>query len=124
MRNRLIPLLLALLGLIIFLARRRAQKRRASAAGGFPPPGQERPPNPGPRARPSASGARAADDPYTVLGVSRSATQDEIRDAFRARMSEYHPDKVEHLGKELRELAHQKTVAIQRAYARLKRSGA
>jgi DnaJ-domain-containing protein 1 len=34
-------------------------------------------------------------------------------------MTEYHPDKVTHLGKELQELAHRKVLEIQRAYQQL-----
>lgn len=34
-----------------------------------------------------------AQDPYTVLGVSRQATTDEIRKAFRALAKKYHPDR-------------------------------
>jgi DnaJ-domain-containing protein 1 len=34
-------------------------------------------------------------------------------------MTEYHPDKVAHLGEELQELAHQKVLQIQRAYHQL-----
>lgn len=32
------------------------------------------------------------DDPYKVLGVSPSATQDEIKKAYRRKTKEYHPD--------------------------------
>jgi DnaJ-domain-containing protein 1 len=35
-------------------------------------------------------------------------------------MQEYHPDKVSHLGEELQEVAHRKTLEIQRAYERLR----
>lgn len=32
------------------------------------------------------------DDPYKVLGISRDATKEEIKKAYRARAKEYHPD--------------------------------
>ena len=58
-------------------------------------------------------------DPYEVLQVSRAASRREIRAAYRARMHEYHPDKVSHLGEELQRLAHEKSQEIQRAYREL-----
>jgi len=60
-------------------------------------------------------------EPHRVLGVAPSASRAEIDAAYRARMHEYHPDKVSHLGEDLQKLAHEKAVAIQRAYAALKR---
>jgi hypothetical protein len=61
-------------------------------------------------------GESASADPYTVLGVDRGASPDEIRAAHRRMVAQYHPDKVSHLGKELQEMAHQKLIAIQQAY--------
>lgn len=58
-------------------------------------------------------------DPHEVLGIDRTASQREIQSAYRARMQEYHPDKVSHLGEGLQELAHAKTQEIQRAYKEL-----
>jgi len=55
-------------------------------------------------------------DAYEVLGVPRNASREAIRTAYRARMKEYHPDKVAHLGEELQTLAHEKAQEIQRAY--------
>jgi len=59
------------------------------------------------------------EDPYTVLGVSRNATQEEIKKAYYKLAAKYHPDKVEHLGDEFKELAHKKFINIQKAYRKL-----
>jgi uncharacterized membrane protein YkvA (DUF1232 family) len=77
----------------------------------------------GPGGDRSSSGESAESDssPYAVLGVSRGASQEEIRKAYRARMQEYHPDKVSHLGEDLQELALRRSQDIQRAYQRLRR---
>jgi len=55
-------------------------------------------------------------DPYQVLGLKAGAPPDEIRAAYRSAAQAYHPDKVSHLGPELRELAQKKFVEIQNAY--------
>lgn len=55
-------------------------------------------------------------DPYTLLGVERGASPDEIRTAYRRLVAQYHPDKVSHLGREFQEMAHQKLIAIKQAY--------
>ena len=52
-----------------------------------------------------------------VLGVSRQASEEEIRAAYRRLMSQYHPDKVAALGQELRDLAERKSKEIGAAYA-------
>jgi hypothetical protein len=69
--------------------------------------------------RGSASEESKPFDVYEILGVSRSASDDAIRAAYRARMKEYHPDKVAHLGEELQQLANEKPQQIQRAYREL-----
>ena len=58
-------------------------------------------------------------DPYQILGIPTSSSQETIRNAYRSRMTEYHPDKVTHLGSELQELAHRKALEIQKAYQQL-----
>jgi DnaJ like chaperone protein len=60
-------------------------------------------------------------DPYAVLGVTRGASAEEITRAYREQMRRYHPDRVAHLGEELRQLAHSKVLEIQRAYAEIGR---
>ena len=60
-------------------------------------------------------------DAYVVLGVNRNASPEEIRAAYRREMSNYHPDKVAHLGKDLQDLAKIKAQEINRAYEELTR---
>jgi preprotein translocase subunit Sec63 len=60
-------------------------------------------------------------DPFSVLGIRRGANQEEVRAAYRQKMSKYHPDKVAHLGSEFQQLAERKAQAINRAYTELLR---
>lgn len=64
----------------------------------------------------------AEKDPYKVLGVSRNATPEEIKSAYRKQAQRYHPDRVSHLGEELQQLAKQKFLEIQKAYEILLRN--
>ncbi len=75
----------------------------------------------GGRGAPAGPASANAFDAYEVLGVTHSASSDEIQSAYRARMGEYHPDKVAHLGEALQKLAHEKSQEIQRAYRELRR---
>jgi uncharacterized membrane protein YkvA (DUF1232 family) len=61
------------------------------------------------------------EDPYKILGIERGAPKDEIKTAYKRLAARYHPDKVQHLGKEFQELANKKFVAIQKAYDMLMR---
>lgn len=59
-------------------------------------------------------------DPWELLGVAPGATPEAITRAYREQMKRYHPDRVAGLGDDLQRLAHERTVAIQRAYATLR----
>ena len=61
-------------------------------------------------------------DPYKVLGVSRDATQDEIRAAYLALVKKYHPDKYQ--DDSLKEIADERLKEINEAYDLLTRKGA
>ncbi len=96
------------------------------------PPPRRRPPAGGRSSDPSGSpsgsqGRRPATksqsdlvlDPYEILGINPGAGSADIKKAYRRMIAQYHPDKVAHLGEELRETAHRKTLEIQQAYEEL-----
>jgi DnaJ-domain-containing protein 1 len=60
-----------------------------------------------------------ARDPYTVLGIPPGSSKDEIRKAYHGLSKKYHPDMVNHLGAEFRDLAHKKFINIRKAYETL-----
>ena len=55
-----------------------------------------------------------AKDPYSVLGVSRSATDDEIKKAYRELARKYHPDN--YAGNPLSDLVEEKMKEVNEAY--------
>lgn len=82
-----------------------------------PPPGAPEPPRPG--EAPAGTPLETTPAPAhwsTVLGTASTASVEEIREAYRRLVGQYHPDKVAQLGPELQALANQKTQAITAAY--------
>ena len=105
---------LLLIAALIYFYRNRLRESAARATRDSEGQGQREGSSPGQAAAPEGSF-----DPYEVLGIPPSATREAIRVAYKARMTEYHPDKVAHLGEELQELAHRKALEIQKAYQQL-----
>jgi hypothetical protein len=60
-------------------------------------------------------------DPFEVLGLPRSASEEQVKQAFRALVVQYHPDKVAHLAPEFQELADEKTRLLTAAYQAIRR---
>lgn len=60
-------------------------------------------------------------DPYAILGVAPGASEEAIKAAYRRLAAQYHPDKVQHLGREFQELAERRFREIQQAYDELTR---
>jgi len=58
-------------------------------------------------------------DPHDVLQISRGASQEEIKTAYKKLAGKYHPDKVLHLGEEFQSLAEERFKEIQDAYQKL-----
>jgi DnaJ-class molecular chaperone len=56
---------------------------------------------------------------YALLDVAPDAPTDEIKRAFRREIAKYHPDKVQHLGKEFQDIAASKAAELTRAYKTL-----
>lgn len=53
---------------------------------------------------------------FSVLNISPNASIEEIKRGYKEEIRKYHPDKVEHLGDEFKEIAERKTKDINKAY--------
>lgn len=58
----------------------------------------------------------SSDANYKILEINKQATDDEVKKAYRKMAKKYHPDKVQHLGKEHQKGAEEKFKRIQKAY--------
>lgn len=61
------------------------------------------------------------DSSYKILEIEPSATDDEVRKAYRRMAMKYHPDKVSHLGEEFRKTADEKFKNVNEAYRKIKK---
>ena len=56
-----------------------------------------------------------------ILDLKGDVTPERIKEQYRKRVAEYHPDRVEHLGPKLKKLAEQEMKDINRAYDHFKK---
>lgn len=63
----------------------------------------------------------STDNAYKILEITKDATVDEIKAAYRKMAKKYHPDKVIHLGEEHRKGAEEKFRQVQEAYEKLQK---
>jgi curved DNA-binding protein CbpA len=59
---------------------------------------------------------------YELLEIAADASIDEVKRSFRAQIARYHPDKVQHLGKEFQSMAAERAAALTEAYRILSNS--
>ena len=62
------------------------------------------------------------DSDYEILGLEKSATDEEVKKAYRKMAVRYHPDKVASLGEEYQKGAKEKFQRIQEAYDNIKKA--
>ena len=60
------------------------------------------------------------DDCYKILGVSPDATDEEVKKAYRIAAMKHHPDKVSHLGEDVRKKAEETFAKVNEAYDKIK----
>jgi DnaJ like chaperone protein len=61
------------------------------------------------------------DSSYKILEIERSATDEEVKKAYRKMAVKYHPDKVSHLGEDVRKSADDKFARVNEAYNKIKK---
>ena len=57
----------------------------------------------------------STDAAYRVLEVERTATDDELKKAYRKMALKYHPDKVSHLGEDFRKIGRREVQGSKRS---------
>jgi len=61
------------------------------------------------------------DSAYKILEIDSSASDNDVKKAYRKMAVKYHPDKVAHLGKEIQKTAEEKFKAVNDAYSEIKK---
>jgi len=62
-----------------------------------------------------------SDSAYKILEIDTTASEDDIKKAYRRMAMKYHPDKVAHLGEDFKKVANEKFRKVQDAYDQIKK---
>jgi DnaJ like chaperone protein len=58
---------------------------------------------------------------YKILEIDKDVTDDDLKKAYRKMATKFHPDKVAHLGEDVKKEAEQKFLKVQEAYENIKK---
>jgi len=58
---------------------------------------------------------------YKILGITANATNEDVKLAYREMAKKYHPDKVSHLGEDVKKAAEEKFMKVNEAYETIKK---
>lgn len=94
----------------MFFFRNYSQQQRYRGGGGYQQSQQE-----------SYIGSYSRENDYKILEVDPNASDDEVKKAYRKMAMKHHPDKVNHLGEEVRKQAEEKFKLLNEAYDRIKK---
>jgi DnaJ like chaperone protein len=61
------------------------------------------------------------DSSYKILEINQSSSNEDVKKAYRRMAMKYHPDKVSHLGEEIRKSADEKFTRVNEAYEKIKK---
>ncbi len=64
---------------------------------------------------------KSADNAYKILEIEKSATDAEVKKAFRTMAKKYHPDKLQHMDEAYRKGAQEKFTKVQEAYEHIQK---
>lgn len=64
---------------------------------------------------------KSVDNSYTILEIEKSATDAEVKKAFRTMAKKYHPDKLQHMDEAYRKGAEEKFRKVQEAYEHIQK---
>ncbi len=63
----------------------------------------------------------SSESAYKILEIEKSATNDEVKKAYRKMVKKFHPDKLQHLGEEHVKGAEEKFKQVQKAYEQIQK---
>jgi DnaJ like chaperone protein len=63
----------------------------------------------------------ASDAAYKILEIDTTASDEDVKKAYRRMAMKYHPDKVSHLGEDFKKVAHEKFRKVKDAYESIKK---